>query len=124
MFYFLRQKYALLSPDHGLRLKSKLHDKYEVTDEGGNIFLSRKRLVGNSGILRIFFPKLVTKMNIGQNEVRFKTKMDAAATFFFIVFVGGVIVELTADRERYPREYPILLPVGLLVWYVANLVFE
>lgn len=86
--------------------------------------ISRNRMLGNRGSLRLLFPMIVTKVIFKDGVVRYKSRPDGVAFIFLIITLGAVATELFMDRAEYPREYPAAFPYAIFAWFWLFLIFE
>lgn len=124
MIYFTGKKIPLTLPDAEATIKSRINQKYDITQKGDAWLISRKRILGNRGSLRLLFPMIVTKVTFKDGHVHYKSRPDGVAFLFLIVTLGAVATELFMDRVEYPREYPAAFPFGLFAWFFLFLIFE
>jgi hypothetical protein len=105
----------------------------EVLRDGGlevsrtkadRLVLTRRRNLGNRGVLRLLFPKCTARVTFQQLSVRYAVRLDGLGFFMLFIMIGGVLVELLMDRTRYPREYPPAFPYALAALYVTAIVVE
>ncbi|MFT3706420.1 MAG: hypothetical protein QM817_02010 [Archangium sp.] len=87
---------------------------------GEPLRVQRVRLFGNRGLLRLLFPKVTVTLENGV----MKARPDFWAWFMVVMLTGGVIVEVTTDRVRYPREYPPEFIFILAAAFIAALIWE
>lgn len=97
-----------------------LAKSFEVQVDGAVLIARRRRSLPSRGIFRLLIPRVVARIEGASVSVR----PDALAWFMVVVCAGGVVVELTMDRVKYPREYPPWFVFALSAFYVANLVLE
>lgn len=110
----LDRAYRFLSAD--LRLEAEL--------AGERIIVRRRRNVPRRGIFRMLIPQVTAKVRRTPDGFRLALRPDGLGVFMVIVMIGGVIVELTMDRRRYPREYPPAFVYGLAAFYLVLFVLE
>lgn len=103
---------------------TKLRAVYEIEEKKKGLFMTRKRVAGNRGMLRIFFPMLVTKVTFGIDYVKYRTRLDGVAFLILIVALAAVLMELFLDRTTHPREYDPVFPFAFLGWYVVLSIIE
>lgn len=96
----------------------------EVTGPGPILEIKRRRSVPSRGLFRLLIPRVVARVDTSSPIPHLSVLPDALAWFMLVMCAGGVIVELTMDRVRYPREYPPAFIFGLAAFYVGALVFE
>lgn len=96
----------------------------EVEDTREGLTLTRRRLLGNRGLLRLLVPKCLVLLTFHERSVRAVVRLDGLGLFLLVMMVGGVLAELLADRAKYPREYPPAFPCVLAAIYVIGIAVE
>jgi hypothetical protein len=124
MIYFYKTRIAVSEPINEKTIQDILKSKFAIKSGQGYFTIVRNRMIGNRGLLRIFFPVLFSKITIKDNFLYCKTKLDGLAFFMLLMTVGAIIVELKMDRHLYPREYPVFLPFVIFFWYMLSIIFE
>lgn len=97
---------------------------FEVTGTEPELRISRRRNVPSRGLFRLLIPRVVARVDTSSPIPHLSVFPDALAWFMLVMCAGGVIVEVTMDRVRYPREYPPAFIFGLAGFYVGALVLE
>ena len=98
--------------------------QFEVTGAEPMLRLSRRRSAPSRGVLRLLIPRVVARVDMSSPIPHVSVLPDTLAWFMVVMFAGGVIVEVTMDRVRYPREYPPAFIFGLAAFYVVALGVE
>ena len=93
---------------------------FEVEVNGGALVARRRRSLPSGGPFRLLVPRVVVRIEEASVEVR----PDAIAWLMLVICAGGVIVEATLNRAKYPREYPPWFVFALSAFSVANLAIE
>lgn len=124
MIYLFKTTISLKETATPATIKNQLKEHFTITPRQDYFTIIRDRVIGNRGLLRIFFPIFISKINIKEHDLTCKTKPDGVATFIFFMLLGALLVEVLSDRATHPREYPALLPVGLFVWYLICTLIE
>ena len=96
----------------------------EAERAGERIVVRRKRRVPRRGIFRLLIPQVTARLRRTPSAFSISIRPDAVGVFMLIMLIGGVVVELTMDRARYPRDYPAAFVYGLTALYVALFVLE
>jgi hypothetical protein len=91
---------------------------------GPPLVARRRRRVLPFRVLRLLIPHVVVRVGHAGGKRTVSAWPDALAWFMLVLCSGGVLVELTMDRARFPREYPPAFIYGLAVFYVVALVVE
>lgn len=110
----LETAYATLRADP--RVEADLHD--------GRIDVRRRRIAPRRGLFRLIIPHVTARVRRTSSALVTRVRPDAVGVFMVIVLLGGVVVELTMNRARYPRSYPPAFVYGLTAFYVALFVIE
>lgn len=98
--------------------------RLEAERAGERIVVRRKRIVPSRGIFRLLIPHVTARVRRTPSGLLTSIRPDAVGVFMFIMLIGGVLVELTMDRARYPRSYPAAFVYGLTALYVVLFVLE
>lgn len=77
-----------------------------ASDGRGGLLASRVRRLPGRGVLRLLIPRVVARARPTAAGLRWRLRPDALAWFMGVIVVGGLIVEVTMDRAKYPRDYP------------------
>ncbi len=104
------------------RLEAAQMDVVAVRDTGLSVM--RRRVLPNRGLFRLLIPRVVATVKVQDNVVTAGVRPDGLAIGVIVVCLGGVLVELTMDRAKYPREYPPEFVYGLTLFYLVLLVLE
>ena len=96
----------------------------EVTGAEPTFRVTRRRSVPSRGLFRLLIPRVVARVDTSSPIPHVSVLPDALAWFMVVMFAGGVVVEVTMDRVRYPREYPPAFIFGLAAFYAGALVLE
>lgn len=107
-----------------LRLHLQRHEAFEAEDAGSDMLLSRQRAIPSRGIFRLLIPRVIAKVSFSAKDVRYRIRPDGMALFMVLMLAAGVVVEVTMDRSRYPREYPEWFVFVLFGVYVALLIYD
>lgn len=75
---------------------------FDVDTAGRRMFARRVSRVPRGGLLSFFVPRTTVWWRGG----RWRVRPDRMTMFVVVLVLGGLIVELTMDRAKYPREYP------------------
>jgi hypothetical protein len=97
-----------------------LAKSFEVDVVGMVLVARRRRTLPSRGIFRLLVPRVVARIDGASVRVQ----PDVLAWFMLVVCAGGMLVEVTMDRVKYPREYPPWFVFALSAFYVANLALE
>lgn len=88
-------------------------DTFDVSVGEASLDAVRRRRIGNRGLLRFLFPRIVARVALDGGHVRVSLRPDAWAIVTLVVFGGAIATELTMDRALYPRDYPPAAPFVL-----------
>jgi hypothetical protein len=124
LFPLLRGHVELERPGADIRARLVLSPAFEVEVDRDVLVLSRKRMVPNRGIFRLLVPRVRATVSLAEGRARYVIRPDGLALFMMLVLIGGVVVELTMSREKYPREYPPAFVYGLAAGYFALIGLE
>ncbi|MBK7827003.1 hypothetical protein [Nannocystis sp.] len=106
------------SPARELLLRSGAFDVVGLADKAS---ATRRRRLPPRGLLRLLIPRTRVQLHPGG---RWTVRPDGIATGALVVFLGGIVTELTMDRATYPRDYPPAFVPCLALIYVTLLVIE
>ena len=95
--------------------------QFDVDVSGGVVRARRRRRAPDRGLLRLLLPRVVVRL---RTVDRWSVRPDGLAIGTVVVLLGGLVVEATMDRARYPREYPPEFVYGLACAYGLLLAFE
>jgi hypothetical protein len=93
-----------------------LAKSFEVDVVGTVLVARRRRTLPSRGIFRLLVPRVVARIDGASVRVQ----PDALAWFMLVVCAGGMLVEVTMDRVKYPPWFVF----ALSAFYVANLALE
>lgn len=118
---------AIYAPAHGVEASEAgrallvRSGAFDVGAAGPVVRATRRRRVPDRGLLRMLIPRVVVAL---RSVDRWSTRPDGLAIGALVVIAGGIAVELTMDRARYPRDYPPEFVFGLGCAYVLLLALE
>lgn len=124
MLYFFRTTVPLSTSKEALTAQLKQHRAFDVQEKQSKLFLARRRMLPNRGLTRLLIPRIVTRLTLSDTAVKFAFGLDAIATIMLFFIGGGVLVELTADRSEYPRDYPPEFIYGIALIYLVAVVYD
>ncbi|MGH1337541.1 MAG: hypothetical protein ACRBFS_15565 [Aureispira sp.] len=124
MIYLFKTTIPLKETATAATIRNQLKEHFTISPHQDYFTIVRDRVIGNRGLLRMFFPILVSKITTKERFLTCRTKPDGFATFMFFMCLGALLVEVLLDRATHPREYPALLPIGLFVWYLISILIE
>ncbi|MBK7863461.1 MAG: hypothetical protein IPJ65_33640 [Archangiaceae bacterium] len=102
-------------------MQRALSAEFDVFARKDRLRAHRRRSVPTRGVLRLLIPRVVvTVSKLGTVRVR----PDALAWFMGLMVLGAVVVELSMDRVKYPREYPVAFPFALALGWALGLAWE
>ncbi len=94
------------------RLAKDPHVYLQDTAQG--LIVNRLSRLPRKGFFRFIIPRTRALVRFAQQQASYKIVLDPLALLFLLVCVGGIVVELTMPRARYPRDYPPVLPYVML----------
>jgi hypothetical protein len=93
---------------------------FELYTAGRRMFARRVSWVPRGGLLSLFVPRAT----VWWRGERWRVRPDRMTIFVTVMVIGGLIVELTMDRARYPREYPPAFVYGYSLGFLGLLIRE
>lgn len=118
----LRRRLPLPAP--AVRSKLALADAFAMETRGDDLVVWRKRLVPRRGLFRLLIPRVRATFSPSGEAVRCTIRLDGLALFMVVMLAGGVVVERTMPRDRYPREYPPAFVYALAAVYAVLIVYD
>lgn len=104
-----------------LTLREALAGEFDVLPHRSGVRALRRRRVPSRGLFRLLVPRVVVTVG---TDGRVSVRPNALAVFMTLICLGGMLVELTMPRAKYPREYPAAFPFALGGFYLGALGWE
>lgn len=124
MIYFYSSSFIAPQIEREGFVEDQLRTSFEVKKKKDFYLLHRTRLLDGLRIFRLFFPRVISKLEMKKGMLKVKYRLDGLGFFMLIMVFGAIIVEFTMDRIEYPRDYPIWTPFALFIWYLGLTVYE
>ena len=97
---------------------------FELEQKNGAVRVRRIRKLPSRGFFRLAIPRAVATITEGGPAPEVKVRPDGIAWIVIVVMVGGLVVELFADRATHPRTYPPELVYVTAALYFSFLALE